>query len=787
MEVPWGPRGSALGSGARGGEAGRGSVGERSEGGEQAFAALSELLNRIPDVIVVYDVSAGSEEPPRYEFINRSGLATLGQTDVSAVRGKCNLELLGAEARDQIDAFVAEVKAKGQVVTCEHSFPTRTGVRVFHTQYCPLDCHSALVTSGMGSVALMDAVAASMEQLPSSPPAAEGPPGESSPNGGNRGDRGEGDGHLSKGGRGAMGMRPEDVVQVIGVCRDVTERKAMETDIRLALETSRRLERRAIEATQSKTRFLANVSHDLRTPLNGILGSCDLLESALDGRGERHENEEMPELIHFIKTSANLLVNLINDILDVSKLEEGKLELQLGAFSLQRSVEAVMTMVHLSARERSLSIRADYEIDGCGGDVDAVVLLDEGRVTQVLVNLLSNSVKFARPDTAILIHITLRDKADGGGDGDLGGDGGGDGGADGGGSNRSNHPAPNGEQAPGGIGGAGSVGAERLAQISSASSSRAHVNEASAASSWEDGKRMMILEIQVQDEGIGIGEDDLKRLFEPFYQAAQEEHVSAMGTGLGLAITRQLCEMMGGSVRGESEVGKGSTFTVTLPCAVYAASMTSKGGSEAERVTSATAKGAATTSVHPSSGKRKWDGEEAEASSPARARALAAAFSTDPPFSSSLEGACIPQALRDARILIAEDNDISRMLMVKLLRKMGFRDVTTTVNGRELLSTFGQVDPADARTRFDILLLDCRMPHVDGLECVKIIRSKYADDVQPMIAVISADAMIGDRERIMNSGADEYLGKPVTRDAILSMLLRLSEAGEARANKASSL
>ena len=658
---------------------------------------LSELLDRIPDVVVVYDVSeCGSDDgksrkegdacagSPRYEFLNQAALQSMGQSDLDNVRGKYNFELLGADARDQIDEYVMEVKRKGKVVTCEHRIPTEKGVRVFHTQYSPLDRYSPFA-------------------------------GPDSHNGGCGGEEGRGGGfNCGKSVNGACvlnavraraveDMRPEDVMHVIGVCRDVTEEKQMEDNVRIALETSRRLEQKAIEATQSKTRFLANVSHDLRTPLNGILGSCDLLEgnSQLQCAGE-----EVPELIQFIKTSSSLLLNLINDILDVSKLEEGKLDLQLGAFSLQRCVEAVITMVRLGARERCVSIHAHYSVEGHPGETDAVVLLDESRITQVLVNLLSNAVKFARPDTTINICIKLTHEP--------------------------------GDQHP-----------SLLAA---------------------DEKRMMNLDIRVEDEGIGISEEDLKRLFEPFFQAVSRESgnimASSMGTGLGLAITRQLCEMMGGSVRGESELGKGSTFTVTIPCAVYMGNLAAKAQTSVPSIsTSATA----STPAAPG-GKRKRNEQGAVPVPPPRAVSDTNGF--DSP---------VPPGLQTSRILIAEDNDISRMLLVKLLRRMGFKNVTATANGRELLHKFGEVDPADPCARFDILLLDSRMPFVDGLECVKIIRDKYRKEVQPMIAVISADAMIGDKERIMSSGADEYLGKPVTHQAILAMLVRLTGATEGRA------
>jgi signal transduction histidine kinase len=226
-------------------------------------------------------------------------------------------------------------------------------------------------------------------------------------------------------------------------------------------------------ASRHKSEFLANMSHELRTPLNAIIGFSEVLLERMFG----DLNAKQDEYLQDILSSGRHLLSLINDILDLSKIEAGRMELELGVFSLPEVLENSLTMVRERASSHAITLGLNV---GPGlGPVEA----DERKVKQVLFNLLSNAVKFT-PDGG-RVEVTA-------------------------------HPA----------------------------------GEAVA--------------IAVRDTGIGIAPEDQERIFDEFRQVSGDTGKQE-GTGLGLALTRRFVELHGGSIRVESRVGEGSTFTVTLP------------------------------------------------------------------------------------------------------------------------------------------------------------------------------------------------------------------------------
>jgi signal transduction histidine kinase len=227
-------------------------------------------------------------------------------------------------------------------------------------------------------------------------------------------------------------------------------------------------------ASQHKSEFLANMSHELRTPLNAIIGFSEVLLERMFGE----LNEKQAEFLQDILSSGRHLLSLINDILDLSKVEAGRMELHLEPFNLALAIESAMTFVRERANRHGISLGLD--LDGRLGELVA----DERKVRQILLNLLSNAVKFT-PD-----------------------------------------------------GGQVSVAA-RLAE------DRA--------------------EISVRDTGIGIAPEDQGVIFEAFRQVGKGQGQKREGTGLGLALAKEYVELHGGKISVQSEVGKGSTFTFTLP------------------------------------------------------------------------------------------------------------------------------------------------------------------------------------------------------------------------------
>ncbi|MCW5592701.1 MAG: HAMP domain-containing histidine kinase, partial [Burkholderiales bacterium] len=228
------------------------------------------------------------------------------------------------------------------------------------------------------------------------------------------------------------------------------------------------------EANRHKSEFLANMSHELRTPLNAIIGFSE----ALDARMFGELNDKQAEYIRDIHSSGRHLLSLINDILDLSKVEAGRMELQLSEFDATQALEAAMALVRERAARQGIRLALEPAPDL------GAIRADERRLKQILLNLLSNAVKFTPPGGCVTIRA----------------------------------------------------------------------RRASGA-----------LEVSVSDTGVGIAPEDHQAIFEEFRQVGGDATRKAEGTGLGLALTRRLVALHGGTIRVESEPGRGSTFTFTIP------------------------------------------------------------------------------------------------------------------------------------------------------------------------------------------------------------------------------
>jgi signal transduction histidine kinase/CheY-like chemotaxis protein len=231
------------------------------------------------------------------------------------------------------------------------------------------------------------------------------------------------------------------------------------------------------ENSRLKSEFLANMSHELRTPLNAILGFSEILKDNLAGKMSAAQQHECLENIH---SSGRHLLNLVNDVLDLSKIEAGKLELQYEEFPLGACISEVLTVVRPLAERNGVTLEVDIEND------TAMVRADKGKFKQVLYNLLSNSIKFT-PDGG-QATIKARVKA-------------------------------------------------RAAQ----------------------------LVLQVTDTGIGIDPQHHDQIFSEFYQVQAADDRQYEGTGLGLALVRRLVGLHGGTIKVDSQLGRGTTMTVTMP------------------------------------------------------------------------------------------------------------------------------------------------------------------------------------------------------------------------------
>lgn len=436
---------------------------------------------------------------------------------------------------------------------------------------------------------------------------------------------------------------------------ETPERKCTDSDMLqyfLEIESSREFlqrSRREAELTaQAKSDFLAMMSHEMRTPLNGIIGMTAVLLS-------RNLSEQDRDCVETIRHSGEVLMAVIDDVLDLSKIEAGRLQLECVELDVARVIGEAMQVVQTAAARKQLKLVTSIE-----RDVPKVICGDGVRLRQILLNLLSNAIKFT-PAGKIELRAGVKPLGD-----------------------------------------------------------SAHE-----------------LFFSVSDEGIGISEAEQRNLFQPFSQAAA--HISRQfgGTGLGLTICRMLVELMGGKIGVTSRLGEGSCFWFTIQAL----------RSEQSRPESAL-----------------WNGSEQAFQSLSLVCGESAGASGFPVRSSDPV-----EAAKRFRLLLVDDNLINQKVALLMLKKLGYQ-ADVAKNGQEALHAFSE-------RQYDLVLMDCIMPELDGLEATRILRSKggYAATV-PVIAM-TANAFIEDREACLAAGMSDYLSKPVRESELRGKLERWLAAG----------
>jgi PAS domain S-box-containing protein len=291
------------------------------------------------------------------------------------------------------------------------------------------------------------------------------------------------------------------VLGTVGVSRNISERKAAEAAREVALSEARRL-------AHQRSQFLAQMSHELRTPLNAMMGFAQILQR------DKTLNERAAKAVRVIEESGQHLLRLINDILDLARIDAGKLELVPGETHLAAFLQIVCDTIQVKADDKGLKFVFEP-----AADLPETVHVDEKRMRQVLLNLLSNAVKFS--DAGQVTFRVTREEPGGG----------------------------------------------------TATDARTADGRDTAQNPGIDAAergRTVILRFEVEDEGIGMSERELARAFQPFEQLADSKRREG-GAGLGLAISRQLVHLMGGEIRVRSWLGAGSVFTFEIETATTAA------------------------------------------------------------------------------------------------------------------------------------------------------------------------------------------------------------------------
>ena len=385
----------------------------------------------------------------------------------------------------------------------------------------------------------------------------------------------------------------------------------------------------AESASKAKSTFLSNMSHDIRTPMNAIIGFATL---ALD---DIRDGKKVEDYLSKILSSSKHLLGLINDILDMSRIESGKVVLEEQETDLVTTLQELQSIMEGQAKERKLKLHVDYS-----NLRDRHVFCDKTRLNQVMFNLLANAVKFNSEGGSIWLTMSQL---------------------------------------------------EPTCEV-------------------ED---RAIYEIRVKDTGIGMDKEFIKHIFEPFERERTSTVSKIQGTGLGMAITKNIVDMMGGTIEVESQKGVGTEFIIRLELRLQAeARVANEDG----------------TKQH-----------------------------------SHAEGVA---EFAGKRLLLAEDNELNREIACMLLSKYGFV-IDTAENGQEAVDLVA----ASAPDYYDLVLMDIQMPVMDGHEATRKIRS-LENKVLAKVPVVAmtANAFDEDRKAAKECGMNGFISKPINMQEVVQAL-----------------
>ena len=383
--------------------------------------------------------------------------------------------------------------------------------------------------------------------------------------------------------------------------------------------------KKAEDASLAKTQFLHNMSHDIRTPMNAILGYSKLMENELEG----NESSKVSEYLKKLQKSGSVLLSIINNILDMARIESGRMEVDENYANVEDVRQRLFEMFEDEAKKKNIHLEYNINV------VHTHVLTDVTKVEEIFVNILSNALKYTPSNEQIKVNVDELEC---------------------------------------------------------------------------DEPGYMIVRTSVMDTGIGMSQEYLEKIFDAFTRERTTNTSEISGTGLGMAIVKKYVDLLGGTIDVKSELGKGSTFIVTLKYKI--------------------------------ADERYY---------------LSAKDENVPVDNTSLKG---------KHILLAEDNDLNAEIAITILERAGLK-VDRVENGVECVN---RIIGKPAGT-YDLILMDIQMPKMDGYKATKEIRS-LQDNAKACIPIVAmtANAFEEDKKKAFDAGMDGHIAKPINIEDLFVVL-----------------